>query len=146
MSKGHGVRPLSVTAKEFAIRHAHTFEAAKKTPGAFAQLLTVDDTRAIASEVLAKELQGYINEYGREEGEAFYRQEYHCDFNAAVMGAILGRYVERAERDGRINDVVGYDPDGGVQYRLADSENSDRGLAYDEELDPWPEDGRQGLA
>jgi phage terminase large subunit len=40
------------------------------------------------------------------------RQEYYCDWSAANVGAILGRYVEEAEKQGRINDEVEYDPDG----------------------------------
>lgn len=89
-----------------------TLEAAQSTPGSFAQVLTVLETNAISQEVLAKELSAYIKEYGQEEGEAFFRQEYHCDFSAAVLGAILARYVERAERSGRINDAVAFDPEG----------------------------------
>ena len=89
-----------------------TLEAARKTPGSFAQVLSVDETNIIDPETLKRELAGYIAEYGIEAGEAFYRQEYHCDFNAAVLGAILGRYVERAEREGRITDAVQYEDDG----------------------------------
>lgn len=89
-----------------------TLRAAEKTQGSFSQVLTVDDTHAISTIVLAKELDGYIKEYGQEEGLAFYRQEYYSDFNAAVLGSILGRYVDKAERQGRINDAVAYDPEG----------------------------------
>lgn len=89
-----------------------TFEAAKKTPGSFAQALTVHDTGALSSEILAREQQGYINEYGREAGEAYFRQEYFCDFNAAVLGSILAKQVERAGHEGRINDRIAFDPEG----------------------------------
>lgn len=41
--------------------------------------------------------------------ESHYRQEFECDFAAAVMGAIYGREMERAEHDGRIRTVP-YDP------------------------------------
>lgn len=89
-----------------------TLEAAQSMPESFAQVLTVNDTKAIAQSTLDKELAAYTKEYGIEEGDAFFRQEYHCDFSAAVLGAILARYVERAERAGRINDGVNFDPDG----------------------------------
>ena len=89
-----------------------TYERAKKDPKAFAEKLTVDDTKAITPERLAEELAWYISEYGKEDGEAFYRQEYYCDFNAPLIGAILGRYVERAERDHRISEEVHFDPEG----------------------------------
>lgn len=89
-----------------------TLESAKKTHGSFAQVLTAHDTGAISSEILDREQQGYINEYGREQGEAFFRQEYFCDFNAAVLGSILAKQVERAEHEGRIGEHVNYDPEG----------------------------------
>lgn len=89
-----------------------TLQAAQSTPGSFAQVLTVDDTQAISAEILEREKAAYIKEYGEDEGDAFFRQEYHCDFSAAVLGAILARYVDRAERDGRIADDVVFDLEG----------------------------------
>ncbi len=89
-----------------------TYERARKDKKAFAELLTVDETKHISLEILAEEREWYISEYGREDGEAFYRQEFYCDFNAPLVGAILGRYVERAERDKRISDDVKFDPEG----------------------------------
>ena len=41
------------------------------------------------------------------------RQEYLCDFSAANVGAILGRYVEQAEKDGRLSLQPVWDMDGG---------------------------------
>lgn len=89
-----------------------TLQAAQSTPGSFAEVLTVAETKAISAEVLERERTAYIKEYGEEEGDAFFRQEYHCDFSAAVLGAILAKYVERAEREGRINNGVEFDPKG----------------------------------
>ena len=89
-----------------------TLEAARSSAGSFAEVLTVEDTRIIAQEVLDKERADYIKEYGQDEGEAYYLQEYFCDFNAPILGAILGRYISRAEREGRINDDVQIDPEG----------------------------------
>jgi hypothetical protein len=43
--------------------------------------------------------------------EELARQEYLCDFSAANVGAILGRQVERADKDGRLRDEV-YDAAG----------------------------------
>ena len=42
--------------------------------------------------------------------DELFRQEYLCDFSAANVGAIFGRYVEQAEKEGRICDVSEYDP------------------------------------
>lgn len=38
----------------------------------------------------------------REMVDETYRQEYDCDFNAANVGAIFGRWMEAAEREGRV--------------------------------------------
>lgn len=38
----------------------------------------------------------------REMPDELYRQEYMTDFSAANIGAIFGRYIEQAEKDGRI--------------------------------------------
>ena len=89
-----------------------TYERAKKDPHAFSERLTVDDTGAIPKERLAEELAWYKSEYGVEDGESFYRQEYYCDFNAPLIGAILGRYIERAERQDRVSDDIRIDPAG----------------------------------
>ena len=40
------------------------------------------------------------------------RAVHNCDFSAANIGAILGRYMERAEIEGRITDDVCYLPEG----------------------------------
>jgi hypothetical protein len=45
--------------------------------------------------------------------EELARQEYLCDFSAANMGAILGRYIEQAEKDGRLSLEPVWDMDGG---------------------------------
>jgi phage terminase large subunit len=44
--------------------------------------------------------------------EELFRQEFMCDFSAANVGAILGRWVEQAEKSGRVSDGVEYDPAG----------------------------------
>jgi hypothetical protein len=45
--------------------------------------------------------------------EELARQEYLSDFSAANVGAILGRYVERAEKEGRLSLEPVFDLDGG---------------------------------
>lgn len=89
-----------------------TYEAARNDPSAFAQRLTALETPVFSAEVLESEHRAYIDEYGQYEGDALYRQEYLCDFSAANIGAILGRYVEDADKQGRICDEVEYDPQG----------------------------------
>lgn len=96
-----------------------TLEAARAHQGSFAQVLAAQDTGSISQEILDSELSAYIKEYGEYEGEAFYRQEYECDFNAPLLGAILGRYVSQAERDGRLNECE-IDPDGSPIFISSD--------------------------
>ncbi len=89
-----------------------TFRNAQNDPKAFAQILTAADTGVIPQEVLDAQLARYIHKYGEDHGTSFYKQEYDCSFDAANIGAILGRLVEKAEREGRISDAVEVDPDG----------------------------------
>ncbi len=86
-----------------------TYEAARANPDWFAQKLTVDDTGVFTPEMLAKERAEYIAEYGEAEGEAFFEQEYHCSFDAAILGSVYGRWVNKAEKEGRVTRVA-YDP------------------------------------
>lgn len=77
---------------------------AKDSPLWHYSLLTVNDTGVIPPEVLEEERKTMPEE--------LYRQEFLCDFSAANVGAILGRWVEQAEKDGRVNDDVEHDPEG----------------------------------
>ena len=77
---------------------------AKDSPLWHYSLLTVDDTGVIPPEVLEEERKTMPEE--------LFRQEFMCDFSAANVGAILGRWVEQAEKDGRVSDDVEYDPNG----------------------------------
>lgn len=89
-----------------------TLQSAQSDPDAFAQVLTVEDTGVMPAERLRKELKLYQEKFGIDQGLAYYEQEYLCSFNAANLGAILGRDIERAERDGRITDEVEIDAEG----------------------------------
>ena len=93
--------------------HAHElWQYAKGKIGWFTSLLTADDTGIFNHEFLEQELKQYQAIYGVHDGEALFRQEYYCAWEAANVGSILGRYVESAEREGRINDDIAHDPDG----------------------------------
>jgi hypothetical protein len=76
-------------------------ELARTSDHWFHSHLGVSDTLHIPPEVLADER--------REMPDELYRQEYDCDFSASNVGAIFGRYIEQAMRDGRICHV---DPPG----------------------------------
>ena len=75
----------------------------------FAQLLTANDTGALSPETLEEERQAYRDDFGVDAGDALFRQEYLCDWNAAILGAFYGREMSQAQEEGRICDL-GYDP------------------------------------
>lgn len=86
-----------------------TYEAAKKEPGAFAQLLTARDTGAMTQAELDEELRIYIADFGEDAGTAKFEQEYMCSFDAALLGAYYGSEFRKAEQEGRIR-FVPFDP------------------------------------
>lgn len=73
-----------------------TLEIARKLPGAFSAVMTIHDTGVMTEHDIALE---------RAMGmpEELIQQEYYCDFAAANVGAIVGRYMSAAERSGRVN-------------------------------------------
>ena len=85
------------------------YRSMARDENAHASLLTVDDTRMFSAAMLAKERQDMIDEHGEQYGDALFRQEYHCSFDAAIIGSIWGDLIEKAEREGRIGEVP-YDP------------------------------------
>lgn len=85
------------------------YEAAKKAPGWFHQVLPADQTDVFTPEQLEEERSELVNEYGEELGQNLYEQEYLCSFDAAIMGAIYAKWMRAAEAQGRVT-AVPYDP------------------------------------
>jgi len=70
-------------------------DIAKKSPGWFYQVLTVEDTGVISKEEIEQErLEGMSDE--------LIEQEYYVSFDAALVGAYFGKYMTVAEKDGRV--------------------------------------------
>lgn len=93
--------------------HAYdTLKAAEKDPHAFAQVLRADQTGVFTAERLASERQAYIDEFGPDMGQAMFDQEYMCSFDAAIMGAVLGRWMGIAQHEGRVRNEGVFDPNG----------------------------------
>jgi|ERR1700741_150043 len=86
-----------------------TLQMAKTEPGWFAEVLGVDQTKILPQALLDAELREYIKEYGLEQGQSFFEQEYHCSFDAAILGAVYGAAMSRAQKTGRIIKDI-YDP------------------------------------
>ena len=72
-------------------------EMAKGNPEWFASTKNILDTNVLTEADIEEE---------RREGmpEEMIRQEYYCDFSAANVGAILGKYIEAAEKEGRVTE------------------------------------------
>ena len=86
--------------------HARTtLKLARSEPDWFAEVLSVDKTKIFSAEQLAQELREFQAEYGREEGSAFFEQEYNCSFESALIGSYYGSYLTRAAKEGRIGPV-----------------------------------------
>jgi phage terminase large subunit len=68
----------------------------------FAEVSSIADTQALNQAQLDESLAEYIALFGEDVGTAQFEQEYHCSFNAAILGAYFGREMAQAERDGRI--------------------------------------------
>lgn len=105
--------------------HAHTtFKATERAmhagEDAFAQIVDAASSGVFTADQLRRELREYIDNFGEDYGSAKFEQEFMCSFDAANMGAILGRALGLAERDGRISDAVDYDPYGAAFDITAD--------------------------
>ncbi len=68
----------------------------------FCELLTVDDTKALSPEALAETLKEYKALYGEDAGDAQYRQEYFCDWNAAILGGYFTSECAQVRKEDRI--------------------------------------------
>jgi hypothetical protein len=72
-----------------------TLEVARKLPKAFTAVMSIRDTGVLTEADIAQE-RAY------DMPEELIQQEYYCDFASANVGAIVGRYISAAERDGRV--------------------------------------------
>lgn len=81
------------------------FQYAMKSPNWYAAIHPVSDTKLIPQDVLDEERASMPDE--------LYRQEYECDWSAANVGSVVGRYIEAAEKQGRLDTMnAAYDADG----------------------------------
>jgi hypothetical protein len=90
--------------------HAYqTYEAATKTDRAFAQRITVRDTKVLSPEDLEVERLAYLADFGKEMGQALFDQEWMCSFDAAIMGAYYAAEFTDIDASKRITRVE-HDP------------------------------------
>lgn len=87
--------------------HAHrSYDLAQGEGGWFGQILTAHDTPIFPSEKLAGILREYKNDYGEDDGEALFEQEYLCSFDAPLVGAFYAKLIAKAEQEGRVRDEI----------------------------------------
>jgi len=79
-----------------------TYETALTLPGAFAQRLTALETGIFTLEQLEAERAIYVADYGEDQGNALFEQEFMCSFEAAILGAYYGAELRRANEEGRM--------------------------------------------
>lgn len=80
-------------------------KAAQKMPGAFADVSTVANTGIFTPEALEQERLALIDEYGLDFGQSMFDQEYHCSFEAAILGAFYTAWIVQIKAEKRITDV-----------------------------------------
>lgn len=84
-------------------------ETARKTPGWFGEVLDADETGVLTPEALQEALTEYEGIYGKEYAYDLWRQEFYCDFQAPMLGAVYAREFARVDKEGRICRVE-HDP------------------------------------
>jgi phage terminase large subunit len=85
------------------------YDGAKDDPDWFVQVLPATETGTLTAAQLEKEQLEYQREYGQEDGDALFAQEYLCDWSAAIVGSYYGKMMRDADTAGRITSVP-YDP------------------------------------
>lgn len=82
------------------------YEMAEKSERWFAEISDVNHTGALTEEQLEESLLEYQAIYGKDFGLAYFEQEYFCSFSGAMVGAIFGGEMNRAERESRICELA----------------------------------------
>ena len=96
--------------------HAKTMYDKATGDSWFREILTIEDTQALAREDIEEARSEYVGLYGEDMGESLFRQEYMCDFNAAILGAFYAREMAQVRAQGRIKAV---EPISGLQVHTA---------------------------
>jgi len=81
---------------------AQIYDAAKDDDTWFAEVLTANDTGVFTAKALEVERREMAREYGPDDGENRYQQEYMCSFTAGIPGSYYGRMMDDAEAEGRL--------------------------------------------
>lgn len=86
----------------------HAYEllkTARRDKRWFSEVLTAEQTGVFSAAQLEEIRSELMGLYGEDMGDALYRQEYLCDFEAAILGAYWGKELALAAQEGRLGDV-----------------------------------------
>lgn len=75
----------------------------------YAEKITAAQSGVFSKEMLAQEHRELIAQYGPDEGESIFQQEYFCSWDAAIIGSYYGALLDVALEQDRICNVP-YDP------------------------------------
>jgi phage terminase large subunit len=81
-----------------------TYESAAADSEWYAERLTAEQTDVFSRETLERERAEYVRENGEDDGEALFRQEYHCDFDAPLTGSYYAKQLGELEATGHMGD------------------------------------------
>jgi phage terminase large subunit len=85
--------------------HVHTmWQGVRDDPDWFCERLAVNETN-FPLELIEKQRKEYHAIFGQDAGDALIEQEYYCSFEAAILGAVWGREMADAEKQGRLCSV-----------------------------------------
>lgn len=93
---------VSGTPKGWSNLLGELYKMAKLDPEWFVQLLRASETGILPDNELARQRQLM--------SENEYQQEFECSFDAAITGAVYGKWIAEADKEGRITDLVKHDP------------------------------------
>lgn len=96
--------------------HLHRlFELAQNEAGWYAETSPATETDVFTPEDLARILREYQAEWGDDDGQALFDQEFHVSFDAPLVGAYYAKLIAKAESEGRVSDNVPVEPGVPVQ-------------------------------
>ena len=104
----NGGRAAFISTYRGRNHHFRLVERAKTDDLWFGETLSAEQTSVFSRDDLDRERREYIDEYGSEEGEQLYRQEFLCDPSASIQGSFYGAEMRRADEADRV-DTVPYD-------------------------------------
>jgi len=106
---------LFITTPRGRNHAAGMFDTYRDDEDWFVQRLPATETGVFSQAQLDAEARGLRAEYGKAVGDALYRQEYLCSFEAPVLGAYYAEWLDDLEDKGAICKVP-YDPNGSLVH------------------------------